>query len=524
VEAHASDTWVTFLVCAIQSKIVVMRLRVWQILLIQAALVIGLLLGLRSGLMPLGIAGEWEWMRLPAWATPAWEWLLLAAVAVLAYSAFAAWGLQVLGAGAARRAEPVWLAGLIVMAIAIQVSVPTAAPPGYDLTKWAAVNYLPSSTGYFKVAREQAAADPWKFLSEYPRWIRSQDSLHIGTHPPGLIATQCLLLETMKANPGLVKVLLDRMPSAVADGFRVFGAADPRPLLPAERAALYATALLTLLACAGTVLPLYLLVRSVLPAPAAWVAAALWPLAPAANLFQPVADTAYPFLSTSALALTAWALRLHGGSGRPRLGALLLAVAAGAVLALGMFFTMAFLPVGFMVGLTIVLAFAISWRTRGVVILATGVGFLAVVLCGCAATGANPLVIGMWNLHHHARFYAEYPRTYHLWLLANPIELAVAMGLPSAVWCLLGLFGPRKVPLSFWAALLVVALVDLTGRNMGEVARLWMFFMPPLLVAAGSAHERLERGGGAWALGASIALVGLQTLGLQTMIQVVYPV
>ncbi len=501
-----------------------MRLRLWLIPLIQAVLVIGLLLGLRSGLMPLGIPGEWQWMRLPAWATPVWEWLLLAAGAVIAYAAFAAWGLRVLGAGASRWTEPVWLGGLFVMAIAIQVIVPTGAPSGYDLTKWASVNYLASSTGYFKIAREQAGSDPWKFLSEYPRWIRSQDSLHIGTHPPGLIATQCFLLQTMKANPGLVKVLLDGMPTSVEAGFRVFGADDPRPLLPAERAALYATALLTLLACAGTVLPLYLLVRSVLPARAAWVAAALWPLAPAANLFQPVADTAYPFLSTLALALTAWSARLQGGSSRPRFGALLLAAASGSVMAFGIFYTMAFLPVGLMVGIMVGSTFAIGWRMRGLLILATGVGFLGLVLCGCAAAGVNPFVIGMWNLHHHARFYDEYPRTYHLWLLANPVELAVAIGLPSAVCCLLGLSSPRKVPVSFWAALLVLALVDLTGRNMGEVARLWMLFMPPLLAAAASAYERLAPGRAALGLGGSILLLGLQTLGLQTMIQVVYPV
>jgi hypothetical protein len=59
---------------------------------------------------------------------------------------------------------------------------------------------------------------------------------------------------------------------------------------------------------------------------------------------------------------------------------------------------------------------------------------------------------------------------------------------------------------------------------MGEVARLWMLFMPPLLIAAGSAYERLAPGAAPLALGGSIALVGLQTLGLQTMIQVVYPV
>jgi hypothetical protein len=328
----------------------------------------------------------------------------------------------------------------------------------------------------------------------------------------------------MKANPGLTRVLLDGTPGPVEAGFRAFAADDRRPLLSAERAALYATALLTLLACAGTVVPLYVFVRAALPAPAAWVAAALWPLTPAANLFQPLADTAYPFLSTSALALAAWSARLQSASARPRVAALLLAVASGMVMASGMFFTMAFLAVGAMVGLMVVFSVATAWRMRCAVLLATGLGFLVLLLFGWAATGANPLSIGIWNLHHHARFYDEYPRTYYRWLLANPIELAVAMGLPSAVWCLLGLLSPRKIPVSFWAALLVVALVNLTGRNMGEVARLWMLFIPPLLIAAGSAYERLERGRGAWVLGGSIALLGLQTLGLQTMIQVVYPV
>ena len=58
-------------------------------------------------------------------------------------------------------------------------------------------------------------------------------------------------------------------------------------------------------------------------------------------------------------------------------------------------------------------------------------------------TGADPFVIGRWNLHHHARFYDEYPRTYRLWLVVNPIELPIALGLPSVVWCAVGLLAPR---------------------------------------------------------------------------------
>src|SRR5919107_2547262 len=112
-----------------------------------------------------------------------------------------------------------------------------------------------------------------------------------------------------------------------------------RPPPPADLAALALTGGLVLLACAGTVVPLYLLARSSLSAPEAWVAASLWPLVPSAILFQPTADTAFPLLSTTALALAA-----HAGRSGSRRG-YLLATGAGLVLALGMAFTLAFLPV-----------------------------------------------------------------------------------------------------------------------------------------------------------------------------------
>src|SRR5262249_21910382 len=153
---------------------------------------------------------------------------------------------------------------------------------------------------------------------------------------------------------------------------------------------------------------------------------------------------------------------------------------------------------------------SVSLPMRGTLILATGAGFLAFVLLGWLATGADPFIVWRWNLYHHARFYVDYPRTYFLWLWVNPIELAIAVGLPTMVWCVAGLLAPRTVPRSVWATLIALVLVNLTGRNMGEVARLWMLFTPPLLVAAGHGCSRL--GGGPVTLAMSTALVGFQTL------------
>jgi hypothetical protein len=410
----------------------------------------------------------------------------------------------------------------LVAAIGVQLAIPIGAADEYDLTKWAYVNFFESSSGYFKIARDQAGADAWGFVARYPQWIRSQDSLHIGTHPPGLIVAQCLLLSWMERHPDVAGFLVDHMPGSTEAGFRQLEALGRRPLPRAERAALYATALLTLLACAGTVVPLYLLARAAMPARAAWAAAALWPLAPAANLFQPVADTAYPLLSTTALALAVWSTWSCWNDPHATLAGLWKALASGAVMAFGMAFSLAFLPVGLIAALVIGSDREVRRPVRIALIVTTGIGFLMVVLGGWLATRADPFVVWKWNLHHHARFYLEYPRTHSRWFWVNPIELAVAVGLPSAVWAAAGLFAPRSVPRIVWATLLVLVLVNLTGRNLGEVARLWMLFAPPVLVAAGHGIDRL--GAGTVAFASSTALLGLQTLALQSMIQVVYPV
>ena len=78
-------------------------------------------------------------------------------------------------------------------------------------------------------------------------------------------------------------------------------------------------------------------------------------------------------------------------------------------------------------------------------VLATGAGFLGLTLAYWAVTRGNPFETWWWNLKNHARFYEEFPRSYALWVAANPVELAVALGLPVALWAAVGLSDPRFV-------------------------------------------------------------------------------
>jgi hypothetical protein len=472
--------------------------------IVPVLLLVPLALVLRSPAWPLGVRGEWEWLRLAS-AIASGD-IVLAAAGVVLYTGFAALGLRWLKTRATTMREGLAVVALAASAVLVQAVVPVGAPQGYGLAKWALVLHMPASTGYYTVARKQIH-DSRRFLADYPAWIRRQDSLHIGTHPPGLLLVEHALLRALDARPGLARHIVDAMPVTVAAGFRTIDAFEPLPL--ADRATLGLTGALTLLACAATVVPLYVLARARLSAPAAWSAAVLWPLVPSAILFQPLPDTAYPLLAATALALAAQASRRSFRWG------LVLAAGAGLVLAVGMAFTLAFLAVGLVVALLLP-------ARKPLYLLATAAGFLAPTLVFWLATDANPFLIWWYNQQNHARFYVEYHRTYGLWLLVNPVELSLSLGIAASAWMLAGLSAGRAAPRVGWATIGVLALLTLSGRNLSEVARLWLPLMPPLLVAAGAGLERF--GAGPATLAVVVATLGAETLLMQAMIQVVYPV
>ncbi|WP_337175151.1 hypothetical protein [Paludisphaera sp.] len=486
-----------------------------------AVLVAGLLCGLYSGDLPMGVEGEWTWPRVRG--RQSITSLLIAAVGVAAYVAYATLGYWRFGRSTpGRRGEVGWVAGLACAGVAVQVFIQAGAPDGYGLTKWGTVHCYPDCTGYYEVAAIEARANPRAFLADYSRWIKTQGVTHPGTHPPGLVAGFSGLLALVDAFPTVAKALNAAMPPSTIKGFDDLAARGGMAVPPADRAAIYLTSLITLLACAGTIVPLYLLARESATPRAAWASAMFWPLAPALILFQPLPDTMFPFLSATALALTAWSSRrLADPIARGRRG-WVLATASGAALGIGMMFTLAFLPVGLIAALVALSTRPATWSLRLRMIVAIGVGFLGLAGMFWLATGAEPMTIWWWNLQHNSQFYHGAGRSYSTWVMVNLIETAVAAGLPAVVWGALALLAaPRGVPRAFWCALIVMALVNLSGRTMGEVARLWMLFLPPLFTAVGVGVTRMKAG--TQAILVTLALVGLQTVGLQAMIQLVYP-
>lgn len=495
-----------------------MSLRVRLIIFAAAAISIGLF-SLTE--IPLGIPGEWTWNRI-RYSGGAWLTLpsVLLALATFAVFALVAW------AGARRvtessRAELFgWLLALMATGFAWLHAVQNTPPAGLDAAKFPFVLYYPSSSGYFfKASYEiENTAD---FLRDYEETVRNGDTLHEGTHPPGLFVLFRSLIAFAEAAPDVAAVPQVLLPQTGQDGFDFIRSMSPRPPTEQDQTVLWLAGMLTQLAAVLVIVPLFFLIRLTLDRVTAWRAICFWPFVPAVAVFIPKSDVLFAF--GSSLLVCLWLYSVRAASSGPstssqRAAAFLLGASAGAVGWLGLFCSLAFLPAGAIAVVASVLLFRkpdteaeaadsslrahFLWSARQHLLSLAGGVVSFVVLTGLvwAVWDLNLLRVWQINYANHARFYEVSPRSYFGWLLVNPLELTLALGAPLAVLVVCGvcreaakekastglrvLFGLRlAAPV---AVGLIWGLLWLTGKNSGEAARLWIPLMP-LAVWAGAA-------------------------------------
>ena len=454
--------------------------------------------------VPLGIPGEWTWLRIPIEPERRLEFVwgvVLATLGAVLYIVLAWLGARRLPH--ARRGEVgAWLAALAFGGFAWLFFAQESPVDGYRMSKSAFVLYYESSSGYFTIARDRMDDVP-SFLARYERVIDGE-VFHIGTHPPGLILAHRGLINLCREFPVLTQMLVVSQPESVHAAFADINshaaAAVPgrAKLLESDRAALWLAALLTQLVTAATVIPLYLLAVRQVPRPAAWKAAAFWPLVPALAVFLPKSDALYPFLGM--LFLWLW---LEGRGRR----SLVMCASAGLVLWVGMFCSLALAPVA---GLGVILtAWEVwaesgrfprraAWRQLAILAGCTTAAFLLPSIVLWFAFDLNLLHVWTENYRNHAAFYSVMQRTWWKWLLVNPVEAALAVGLPAVVLAVAACgrvlgseqrTSPSAGP--YWGCLAVAALLWISGKNSGEAARLWLVLFPwPLWLAAELFSER----------------------------------
>ena len=473
--------------------------------------------------IPLGVTGstanapnEWTWLRydwqeagfltvLPA--------LFMVSIAGIAHILLARWGAESV-IRFSRSGRCLLILALVVSGFVWLSLVQRCVPYSWSALKPNLVLYDPGASGYFNLSLRSDDTST-EFLAGYEAIVSGgEDVLHLGTHPPGLFLMHRGLISLCESSEKLTDCVLATQPKRFDKAFRLVEAQLAPPMRDHERAALWLAVLLSQLAAAATVIPLYWLIaltatvasnRIKEPRRIAWMAACFWPLIPALGIFLPKSDALYPFFFTLTLPLWFYALFRRSYCA---------AAVTGILVWLCALASLAVLPVCFVLVLsTCMLAitarrdasectFDLAFSIRAVMLAASALGL-------CVAgfwllTDVNCVSIWFYNLKNHSAFYDRFTRTYWKWLLVNPLELLLAIGAPLSVVGIAGLVscGKRAIEKSnskrFANYLRSVSILSLTtaatllllwlsGKNNGEAARLWIFLMPWIVWIAASA-------------------------------------
>jgi hypothetical protein len=446
-----------------------------------AAITIIVLLAIATDAVPL--------LRGPAPYPPEWQWayregppsgrLLLALAAAGGLLGLLALSGSAGARRAPRRAALLLLPAATALGWLFQLGLLDLEPAGAFPTLLART-VSRTHTSYFTVAVSPEARDPVEFLRRHASLLPTfrTAAKHAATHPPGPVLYYRGLLAVCEASPSLTGLLLRFLPENGEPGV---------PAAPAARAAALLGALLLGLLGAATGLPVAWLAARLAGDTLAGVrAGVLWSLLPGPALFVPQFDQALALPVTLAAALLVSAL---GAERLPR--ALLPAVIAGLVGGIALFVSYgsaAFLLLGGLVAL----ALDRRPRWRGLLLCGIAAATALGLFAASAILGHEPLRAARTALAIHREVYTR-PRSYPLWLLFNPLDLALFLGVPVTLLGLArlrsALGGPHDGPAGAAPRMTLalaagLGLLLLSGVTRGEVGRIWMPLMPLLLVSA----------------------------------------
>jgi hypothetical protein len=428
---------------------------------------------------------EWQWGFAPDPLSGAWLPALLAGGAVLALFALSGsrraharprlFAHALLGAGS--------LAG---WAFSLALLATSPEGPFRTLLARAASRTI---TSYHAVAVSDEARDPRAFLSRHAALLADLrgSAKHAATHPPGPVLFYRAALALGERSAPLTDALLGaaRVPE------REFPPPNTRP---ARAAALLGALVLGVLG-AATAWPVASLAETLGLRPlAAARAGVLYLVLPGPALMVPQFDGALALPVAGATALLASA----AASGRAAVPKALLAGALGALAVFTSYGAVVFLGIGALAAG----AFA-STAAGGVRRILTAASLATATLLtlfgATALLGHDPIASARAALAIHREAYTA-PRSYALWLLFNPLDLAVFLGLPIAVLVAArlggaaaawrdGLTGGGRFLLALGGG---IAALVLSGVTRGEVGRIWIPLMPLLLVGALAPGETAE--------------------------------
>jgi hypothetical protein len=168
------------------------------------------------------------------------------------------------------------------------------------------------------------------------------------------------------------------------------------------------------------------------------------------------------------------------------------------------------------------------WIQFGILAAIGAVAFLAATFALWAAFDVNLFNVWRGNVVNHSAFYDQFDRSHWKWVLVNPLELSLAVGLPVILLAIAGCrraigqsgnsCASRLGPCV--CCVMTIGLLWLSGKNSGEAARLWLFLMPWLIwLAADMFAWPVEVGDGKQTAAASdVSMAALAVIALQAIV------
>lgn len=444
----------------------------------------------------IGLVDEWTW---PYYETPAPLELALPGffLGVLLIGVLVA-ALRLQNAKAWH--DAVIVAVCLVLAFGLIVNLSDAGPgAAYE---GLLANAMPWIGGYWGEATR--VPDMGAYLRGYHEHIARlevNDKIlgHISDHPPGPIVFHWIVNQAMES-PGLrATVSLPgnsaQLETMVRRQFTVPTAANI--------AGLGGACMIFLMGYALALLPVYLIGRELASREAGLIAFGLAAFIPSAHLFGPYPDQL--FLLFAGWSFYAWVMAMRRRSA-------VWAAVSGGVLFIGFLWTMAHLMVVALIGLSGLFAlWSEAVERRGwpelrpwvKIALAWCVAFVAGVLIVRYALDCR--IVDIWRvcMAKHGTFAVLFPRSRWGWTLYNPLEFAVFIGVPLFLLAALaaGVDARRwwterrnlAPTMILWVVPCVIAALDLSGKNLGETARLWLMVMPLAAVGAAVALDGLDQ-------------------------------
>ncbi|MFH1905531.1 MAG: hypothetical protein ABIK53_08440 [bacterium] len=349
----------------------------------------------------------------------------------------------------------------------------------------------PWATGYFNVAVEIRDISYW--LSNFHAFVEYAP-LHARVHPPGNILFFWWIIHIFNSLPTLTDSLLNMVKSTTFNPlpvFSVIGDAFGHFFSDAEKAAsVFLSLSLPFLKCA-VIIPMYYLGKLIYGKKTALVAVCFYAVIPALNLFTPGMDQTYTLVSVLSFYLFCLSIKKNN---------IWFTLLSGLVLSIGIMLSFCFLVI-----LGLIICYGLIWfwinKTHLNYILKS---FLVLFV----AFTALPLLFYLLYDFNIIKFFVSINvfsenarldiirgevarRTYWKWLLYNPVDFFLFVGIPISVLSFRSIYSIIKSGKIEASNILSVAFFSIlflllfSGINRSEVARLWMFLMPfPALIAA----------------------------------------